>query len=84
MSGYFCSLPSCGKEISQSVLEKRHYSPATMPPRLYCSKEHMARHRQQTGEFKQMSVKGKQERSQAVAESNHLAPRRKKQLKGYE
>jgi hypothetical protein len=48
----------CGKEISQSVMEKRKYTAKTMPKALYCNRECLRLHRKASGFMQQFSQAG--------------------------
>src|SRR5258708_34446689 len=73
MSRFFCEF--CHEEIPAEVIARRHYSPANTPPLFFCSREHSNLYRQATGGYKAMSAAGKDARSVAVKQRNHLSPR---------
>jgi hypothetical protein len=70
----------CGKALDlATIIRERHYSAAQIQAHgpYHCDRECDMARRKRDGFFKQMSVKGREARSKAVAKSNVVNPRRK-------
>jgi hypothetical protein len=74
----FCAF--CGKELPPDIRQRRHRGSDDRRP-LFCGRAHQVAYYWQKGHYRAISAQGREARSEAVRQSNHLQPRRRRKAR---